>query len=66
MRMPTPELNLPQESLRPRGTAGGCLMAGVGSYIFLLLRRSAVDRIVKNVLTDFNTKFDLTSEAYLA
>ncbi|KAG5492788.1 hypothetical protein JKF63_01368 [Porcisia hertigi] len=39
----------------------GC---GFGGCILLILKRSAVDRVLKNVQSAFRAKFGVTPEAY--
>lgn len=66
LRISTPELNFIQEAInKEEGVAGGRLMGGgFGGCILLLLKRNAVDRVVKNVLAGFKAKFGIDSEAY--
>lgn len=66
LRISTPELNFIQEAInKEEGVAGGRLMGGgFGGCILLLLKKSAVDRVVKNVQASFRAQFHLTPEAY--
>ncbi|CAD2220247.1 Galactokinase galactose-binding signature/GHMP kinases N terminal domain/GHMP kinases C terminal, putative [Angomonas deanei] len=62
----TDELNLIQETVnKDKDVAGGRIMGGgFGGCVLLLLRKSAVDRVVGDVRKAFQQKFNLSPPAY--
>ncbi|ORC92195.1 putative galactokinase-like protein [Trypanosoma theileri] len=66
MKISTPELDLIQSTINEDpDVAGGRLMGGgFGGCVILLLKKSAVERVVCNVREKFKARFDVENKVY--